>query len=129
MSVAGVQEKKNLAHAFGAKAVDMEAAAVAAAAVAHGIPFAASKVISDEWNFEIPEMDRFIDSRGQFRTASFAVFVALRPWLWSRVATLAGNSRKAAKVLGEHLERSLPNWSGASEPVAAIGALQSGGRK
>src|SRR5580704_12635322 len=65
MSVAGVQQKKNLAPAFGAKAVDMEAAAVAAAAVAHGIPFAATKVISDEWNFELPEMDRFIDSRGQ----------------------------------------------------------------
>ena len=129
MSVAGVQQKTNLAHAFGAKAVDMEAAAVAAAAVAHGIPFAATKVISDESNFEIPEMDRFIDFQGRFKTAHFAFFVALRPWLWSRVATLAANSRKAARVLGEHLNRWVPDLGRASEPVAAIDALQAEGRK
>ena len=129
MSVAGVQQKKNLTHAFGARAVDMEAAAVAAAAVAHGIPFAATKVISDESNFEIPEMDRFIDSRGRFKTANFVLFVALRPWLWKRVATLSGNSRKAARALGEHLERWVKDLSHASEPVGAIGGLHAGGRK
>ena len=104
MSVAGVQQKTKLAQAYGAKAVDMEAAAVAAAAAAHGIGFAATKVISDELNFEMPEMERFIDARGNFKTASFTTFVAIRPWLWSRVLALAGNSRKAAKILGEHLE-------------------------
>jgi adenosylhomocysteine nucleosidase len=111
MAVAGVQQKKQLAHAFGARAVDMEAAAVAAAAGAHGIPFAATKVISDESNFEIPEMDRFIDAQGRFRTVNFAVFIAQRPWLWRRVAMLAGNSRKAARVLGVHLERWVQDFS------------------
>jgi adenosylhomocysteine nucleosidase len=133
MSVAGVQQKKNLAHAFGAKAVDMEAAAVAAAAVAHGLPFSATKVISDELNFEMPEMARFIDTRGSFRTANFAAFVALRPWLWRRVATLARNSRKAAKALGEYLERYQQELgrtlTQAPEPVAATSGLQAGGRK
>ena len=104
MSVAGVQQKINLAQAFGAKAVDMEAAAVAAAAAAHQLGFAATKVISDELNFEIPEMERFIDARGHFKTAGFTAFVALRPWLWGRVLILAGNSRKAAKILEQHLE-------------------------
>lgn len=118
MSVAGVQQKKTLVHAFGAKAVDMEAAAVAAAAVVHGIPFAATKVISDESNFEIPEMDRFIDAQGGFRTVSFAVFVALRPWLWRRAAMLAGSSRKAARVLGEHLERRVQVSQATSESHA-----------
>jgi adenosylhomocysteine nucleosidase len=129
MSVAGVQQKKNLAHAFGAKAVDMEAAAVSAAAVAHGIPFAATKVISDESDFEIPEMARFIDPQGRFKTANFAFFVALRPWLWNRVGILAGNTRKAARVLGEYLARWVQDLSHASQPVATIGALQDGGRK
>jgi adenosylhomocysteine nucleosidase len=129
MSVAGVQQKRNLAHAFGAKAVDMEAAAVAAAAGAHGIPFAATKVISDESNFEIPEMDRFIDAHGHFRTVNFAVFIALRPWLWRRVAMLAGNSRKAARVLGEHLERWVQDLSLRSEPVAAASGSHAGGSK
>jgi adenosylhomocysteine nucleosidase len=129
MSVAGVQQKKNLGHAFGAKAVDMEAAAVAAAAVAHGLPFAATKVISDELNFEMPQMARFIDARGRFRTVNFAAFVALRPWLWRRVATLAGNSRKAAAVLSGHLERWVRDLTQAPEPVVATSGLQAGGRK
>jgi len=105
MSVAGAQKKRYLAEAFKAQAVDMEAAAVAVAAVAHGIGFAATKVISDELDFELPGMDRFIDLRGQFRTAAFAAFVALRPWLWIRVVQLGRNSRKAARALGLHLER------------------------
>jgi len=129
MSVAGVQQKKQLAHAFGAKAVDMEAAAVVAAADAHGIPFAATKVISDESNFEIPEMDRFIDGHGHFRTVNFAVFIALRPWLWTRVAALARNSRKAARALGGHLERWVHDLSLRSEPVAAAGGLHAGSSK
>jgi adenosylhomocysteine nucleosidase len=114
MDVAGIDQKANLAQAYGAQAVDMEAAAVAAAASAHGIAFRVIKVISDESNFEMPETARFVDSQGQFRTASFAFFAALRPWLWPRVAQLASSSRKAAKALGQHLERFRQEWSQAS---------------
>jgi adenosylhomocysteine nucleosidase len=103
MAVATSQQKANLAQAYSAQAVDMEAAAVAIAARAHGIPFAATKVISDGLNFEMPQTARFIDSQGKFRTASFAFFVALRPWLWRPVAILARNSNKAAKMLAGHL--------------------------
>ena len=105
MSVAGVQQKKSLAQAFTAQAVDMEAAAVAAAAAAHGLAFNAAKVISDEADFELPEMDRFIDSQGRFKTSAFALFIVPRPWLWTRVVALARNSARAAKILSRHLER------------------------
>jgi adenosylhomocysteine nucleosidase len=105
MAVAGVQQKASLAKAYGAQAVDMEAAGVAMAARAHGIAFGATKVISDELDFEVLEMSPFIDPQGRFRTANFAAFVSLRPSLWRRVTALARNSRKAARVLGEHLER------------------------
>jgi adenosylhomocysteine nucleosidase len=114
MAVAGINQKANLAQAYGAHAVDMEASAVAAAARSHGIAFGATKVISDPLNFEMPGMARFIDPQGRFRTASFAVFAALRPWLWRRVALLASDSRKAAKVLNEHLERFRQELSQAS---------------
>src|ERR1700683_2657377 len=114
MEVAGIDQKVNLAQAYGAHAVDMEASAVAAAARSHGIAFGATKVISDPLNFEMPGMARFIDPQGRFRTASFAVFAALRPWLWRRVALLASDSRKAAKVLNEHLERFRQELSQAS---------------
>jgi len=141
-AVAGVRQKASLAQAYGAQAVDMEAAGVAAAACAHGIRFSAMKVISDDLNFEMPHLARFIDPSGRFRTASFAAFVAPRPWLWKRVAMLAGNSRMAARVLGEHLERywqelSLPSEGIAGPPsskqpgpeAAATSGLSAGGRE
>jgi adenosylhomocysteine nucleosidase len=118
MDVAGIDQKANLAQAYGAQAVDMEASAVAAAARAHGIPFAAIKAISDEMNFEMPQTAGFIDSQGQFRTASFALHAALRPWLWPRVAQLAGNSRKAATALAQHLETFRQQLSQASGKIA-----------
>ncbi len=105
MAVAGAEQKTKLAEAYQARAVDMEAAAVLAAARAHGIAFGATKVISDDWDFEMPGMAEFIDAAGRFKTASFVMHVALRPWLWKRVAMLARNSSRAAKALGEHLER------------------------
>ena len=104
MTVAGAEQKANLAHAYGATAVDMEAAAVAAAAQARGIQFGVIKVISDELHHELPQMERFIDAQGQFKEASFVLFAILRPWLWPRVAALAANSRKAAKMLDGHLQ-------------------------
>jgi nucleoside phosphorylase len=118
MDVAGIDQKANLAGAYGAHAVDMEASAVGEAARAHGIRFGVIKVISDELNFEMPGTARFIDSQGRFRTARFALHAALRPWLWPRVALLANNSRKAAKTLGEHLQRFQGELSQASGPAS-----------
>lgn len=104
MDVAGLDQKRNLAQAYDAKAVDMEAAEVATAARAHGLEFRATKVISDGFDFEMPDLARFIDAHGHFRTGAFAAFVAIRPWLWPSVITLANNSSKAAKALANHLK-------------------------
>jgi adenosylhomocysteine nucleosidase len=114
-TVASAEQKVKLAEAYGAQAVDMEAAAVAAAARAHGIPFSATKVISDGLHFEMPEMASFIDPQGQFQTVGFAIHVALRPWLWNRVALLASNSNKAARMLAEHLKALQPHLSEVTE--------------
>jgi adenosylhomocysteine nucleosidase len=127
MAVAGSVQKAKLAEAYGALAVDMEAAAVATAARAHGITFGATKVISDELKFEMPGMTRFIDSEGQFNTAGFAMYTALRPWMWKPVASLASNSRKAAQALSVHLEHFCKNMSQAVIPVG--NALPPGGRE
>ncbi len=130
MEVAGAKQKANLARSYSAHAVDMEASAVAAAACAHGIKFGTIKVISDDLDFEMPGMARFIDPQGRFKTGSFALFAALRPWLWLRVAALARNSRKAATALGEHLERlgqelsQQASGNVASPPVAAHAEAQ-----
>jgi adenosylhomocysteine nucleosidase len=100
---ASVKQKAKLAEAYWAHAVDMEAASVARAAQAHDITFVGLKAISDEADFEMPAMERFVASDGQFRTAAFAVHLAVRPWLWLRVIQLARNSSKAADALCEWL--------------------------
>jgi adenosylhomocysteine nucleosidase len=104
-TVADSTQKTKLAHAYAARAVDMEAAAVATAAQAHGITFGATKVISDELDFEMPSMSRFINCDGQFNSAGFALFITPRPWLWPSVAALARNSRIASQSLSSCLER------------------------
>jgi hypothetical protein len=97
--VAGVARKKKLAQAYGAQAVDMEAAAVARAAGARGIRFVALKGISDAADFAVSPMDHFIAPDGRFHTSRFVVFVLLRPWLWGRLVGLARNSARASKAV------------------------------
>jgi adenosylhomocysteine nucleosidase len=102
---ASVKQKAKLAETYWAHAVDMEAAAVARAAQAHDITFVGLKAISDEADFEMPPVGRFVASNGQFRTGAFATYVAVRPWLWWRVMRLARNSNTAAAALCEWLDQ------------------------
>jgi nucleoside phosphorylase len=104
MAVADAAQKAKLAQAYSATAVDMEAAAVAAAAQARGIVFGATKVISDELDFDLPRIGEFVSTDGRFRTSSFVLFAALRPWLWRSVAVLARNGRKASRALCANLK-------------------------
>lgn len=106
-SIAGPEQKARLAAAYQAQAVDMEAAAVAKAAEARGVRFAAVKVISDEMEFLLPAMDGFIGAEGDFQSARFALYVALRPWLWATVLRLARNSTLASKRLSQYLQKSI----------------------
>lgn len=104
-SIAGTEQKAKLAAAYGAQAVDMEASAVARAAQAHGIRFSTLKAISDESDFVMLPMQRFLDADGQFSSAKLVAYAALRPWLWLRLVRLARNSSLAAKALCAALDR------------------------
>jgi adenosylhomocysteine nucleosidase len=106
-AVADPAQKVKLKESFGAQAVDMEAAAVARAAQARGVEFAALKAVSDEFDFEFPPTERFVDSDGNFQQWRFAVYAALRPWLWLRVRKLAINSDLASAALCTSLVTSL----------------------
>lgn len=97
---ASAMEKERLAISYYAVAVDMEAAAVGRLARAQNIPFRVIKSISDESHFEIPDMEQFATSDGQFREAAFGLHVALRPSLWSPVRNMA----KSAKLAAERLQ-------------------------
>lgn len=105
-SVAHREQKARLADAYGAAAVDMEGASVAQGAEKHGLPYRAVKAISDDADFALPPVERFITHDGRFRVAPFVAFIAVRPWLWAGVYKLARNSSRAAenlcKALGEY---------------------------
>lgn len=103
--VAGAVQKEKLGKAYGAHAVDMESASVARTAEAHGLPFIAIKTISDDMEFELPDLARFIRN-GNFRTKAFAVHIAVRPWLWLKVARLARNTKVASENLCAWLRES-----------------------
>lgn len=117
---ASVKQKAKLAEAYWAHAVDMEAAAVARAAQAHDITFVGLKVISDEADFEMPPMERFVTSSGQFQTLAFAGFVAIRPWLWWRVFQLARNSSTASAALCDWLAQYDLEPEESAEPEADL---------
>jgi len=104
-SIAGAGQKVKLAKAYSAQAVDMEAAAVARGARARNVRFAAFKAISDESSFSMPPLDAFVSPDGKFLTGRFAAFVALRPWLWGKVRSLARNSARAGQTLCRWLEQ------------------------
>jgi len=98
-TVAGKEQKIRFGKAYGASAVDMEAAAVAQGAQARGVEFGALKAISDAADFNLPEIGRFVADNGTFRSVRFACHVALRPWLWRTTMALARNSSKASRAL------------------------------
>ena len=102
-SVANAAQKTKLRDSFGALAVDMEAAAVAQAAEARGISFAAMKAISDLSDFDLPPTERFVGPDGTFSELQFALFAAIRPWIWPQVLKLARNSSRASRALCESL--------------------------
>ena len=105
--LASVREKQRLWASYQAAAVDMEAATVARLARAHNLEFLAIKAISDGVDFELEDLGRFATAHGQFRETAFALHAAVRPPLWGRLFTLAGNSRRAISALTGELRSRL----------------------
>lgn len=104
-AIASAEQKQKFGKAYGAHAVDMEAASVARVADKHGIAFIAIKAISDEVDFEMPGLADFIRD-GEMRTRAFAWHVAFRPWLWLKVVRLARNTKLASENLCAWLRES-----------------------
>jgi nucleoside phosphorylase len=98
-TVAGKEQKNRLRKAYGASAVDMEAAAVAQGAQARGVEFGVLKAISDTADFSLPATDGFVADDGGFRSIRFAWHVALRPRMWGTIMALARNSSRASHAL------------------------------
>jgi adenosylhomocysteine nucleosidase len=112
-TIASTDEKQRLAAAYNASIVDMEAATVARLAAAHNLRFRAIKAISDAHDFELDGLNHFSTAQGEFRTAAFALHIALRPATWSKGAELGRNSNLALKNLHTRLLEII-----AAEPVS-----------
>lgn len=106
--VAHVDEKRGLAAKFQSVIVDMEAATVARASIARGIPFWCFKGISDGYTDRLPDFGRFIGSDGQLRMGAFVAHVALHPQYWPALLRLGRNSKDAASELARLLKQTFP---------------------
>ena len=101
--VSDAAEKQQLLTKFGADVVDMEGAAVAQVAKERGLEFAAIKSISDDAEFEMPPLNRFIDN-GKFDTRRFLIYVALHPRWWGTLGKIKKNSEIATEKLCEEVK-------------------------
>jgi len=99
--VADETEKKRLASSYNATLVDMEAAGVARLAQMRDIPFYCIKGISDGYNDQLPDFNRFISPDGQFKLTRFVVFTLLRPPYWHALIRMGENSRKAVRNIAQ----------------------------
>jgi len=98
--VADEGEKTRLAGTYrGAVLVDMEAATVARLAEMHGIPMLCIKGVSDAAGATLPDLNPFIDRRGQMRMARFLAYIAVRPRYWPSLLHLGKNSARAAEAM------------------------------
>ena len=111
VGVASAERKRELAVQHSARAVDMEAHAVADYAVLHHIPCVVIKVISDEHDADLPPVGDFIDAMGRFRTSSFAAHLAIRPWLWRKVIRLGRDTSVASRALCDALREAIDAYA------------------
>lgn len=104
-AIADAGTKAQLAKQHIARAVDMEAYSVADVARVYNVPFIAVKAISDELDFPMPPLGRFVGPKGEFRHGLFSLYVAARPWLIPTVLALGRNSAQATAALCAGLEQ------------------------
>lgn len=117
VEIAGTEAKREMVNRFHGLVVDMEAAGVARVAQQEKIGFRCVKAISDEADFVMPPMKKFLSPAGDFQSGKFAWWAAPRPWQWPRIVALARNSKRATDALCNRLRSDLAAESPAKEIV------------
>ncbi|HEY6306094.1 MAG TPA: hypothetical protein VI488_06490 [Candidatus Angelobacter sp.] len=114
------EAKASLAERFHALVVDMEAAGVAKVAQECNIALRCVKAISDEFDFAMPPLNRFVDQEGTFHTGKFLAWSGIRPQYWLATAMLARNSGRATQALAAWLRKNVNN----ARPEATVVTLK-----
>jgi adenosylhomocysteine nucleosidase len=105
--IADARSKATLVEKFHGLLVDMEAAGVARVAREHGVKLRCVKAVSDEFDFPMLPVGRFIDHEGNMQAGRFILWTALRPQYWGPTVRLARNSRWAIQALAQWLRKNL----------------------
>jgi nucleoside phosphorylase len=114
---------KAVAAATGALLVDMESAAVAAAARGRGIPSLAVRVVLDRASDDLTVgIDLLDPETGRARAGRVLARLAPRPWLWPLAVRLARRQRQAERALGAFFAAALGGGRAAFGPAPAVGA-------
>jgi adenosylhomocysteine nucleosidase len=102
--VSTLPEKAALRQTTGAGAVDMEAAAVARAAAAAGIPLYCVRVVTDTaWEAFPVDFNDVRDAQGRFSRMKIAAAALAKPSRVSGLLQLDRRTKEAAAVLGDYL--------------------------
>ncbi|MEE8277752.1 MAG: hypothetical protein V3R89_03425 [Thermoanaerobaculia bacterium] len=97
-----------LAGGEGSAAVDLESAAFARAAAAHGLPYLVIRAISDTADETLPlDFDRFRDQDGRIVESKVLLHALMRPRLLRPLLRLRGQVRDCAESLAEVAEEAL----------------------
>jgi adenosylhomocysteine nucleosidase len=123
--IAGKASKAELVECFHALLVDMEAAGVAKVAMEKEVGFRCVKAISDEYDFAMPPLGRFVGADGNFQTGKFARWVAVRPQYWPATLALGRNTRRAVRALCGWLGKNLDGLQ-AAKVVTLDGEFSNG---
>jgi len=105
--VLGREDKAQMASRWTADLVDMEAARVALLAQTRGLPFRALRVVSDEVDDMLPDLNRFVDDHSGFRKAAFAGYLVVHPSMIPATIRLGRTSSFASRVLAQELRKVL----------------------
>lgn len=97
------EEKREMAVRWQADLVDMEAATVAKLAAERGLPFRTLRVVSDEAEEILPELNRFTDARGGFRETAFAAYVMMHPWLIPTAVRMGRHAAQSSQAMAQEL--------------------------
>ena len=95
----------------------MEAAGVARVAQQERIGFRCVKAISDEADFAMPPMARFVNAAGRVSKRQVCVSGRMRPWQWTKVAAWPGTAAAATRPCATGWQNDLASGSQAGEVV------------
>ena len=97
--VANEAEKRRLAETYSGMLVDMESATIARLAQMRGIPVCCMKIITDDVTARLPNLNPFINARGQMEMVRLIGHVLLRPGTWPGLIRLGMASARGANYL------------------------------